>query len=139
MPTVISKNETDQEFDNNRKDAGEIMSDHTTIALYELAMSTNYQDDYYFKTTLRYKDPLTEADKEVINTKADIAVSRKADYDFAGYVAEYALLLVNSKYKALASYEHLLSRIDNEAITDKYKDDFVSLVRKSQTLSEGNY
>ena len=129
---------TDQEFENTRKDAGEIMSDHTTVALYELIMNNNnvHQDDYYFKATLHYKDPVTEENKEVKATKTDISVSRRADYDFASYVAEFALILSESKYKGSSSYNHLLSIIDNNAITDVYRDEFVSLVTKAKNLAQ---
>ena len=132
-----SRQITDQEFDNTRKDAGEIMSDHTTVALYELVMNTNnvHQDDYYFKATLHYKTPIEEENKEVSATKADISVERKEDYDFASYVAEFALILSESRYKGLSSYEHLLSIIDQQSITDKYRDDFVALVNKAKSLA----
>ena len=133
-----SRQITDQEFDNTRKDAGEIMSDHTTVALYELVLNNNnvHQDNYYFKANLHYKDPITEESKEVSATKEDISVSRKVDFEFAGYVAEFALILSESKYKANSSYSHLLEIIDSEAINDKYRDDFVALVNKAKTLSE---
>ena len=126
---------TDQEFDNTRKDAGEIMSDHTTVALYELILNEEYNDDYYFKTTLHYKEPVNEDNKEVVSIKADISVNRKVDFDFAGYVAEFALILSESRYKGFSSYSHLLEIIDNDAINDKYRDDFVALVNKAKELA----
>ena len=129
-----SRQITDQEFDNTRKDAGEIMSDHTTVALYELDLKETSEADYIFKTTLRYKDPVSEESKEVINTKADISVSRNVDFDFESYVAEFALILRDSQYKGNASFDHLLNRINNDYINDKYRDDFVSVVRNAKTL-----
>ena len=129
---------SDEEFNDTRKDAGEIMSDHTTIALYELALNEQYESDYIFKTTLRYKLPETEENKEVVNAKTSIGVSKNNDYNFASYVAEFALTLADSKFKGNASYEHLLERISSEAINDKYKDDFVALVRKTQNIVKPN-
>ena len=132
-----SRQITDQEFENTRKDAGEIMSDHTTIALYELIMSSNnvHQDDYYFKATLHYKEPITEENKEVVASKDDISVARHVDYDFAGYVAEFALILSESKYRGTSSYNHLLGRIDNQVINDAYRDDFMAVVNKAKALA----
>ena len=131
-----SRQITDQEFNNTRKDAGEIMSDHTTVALYELILNDRaHNDDYYFKTTLHYKEPITEENKEVSNTKSDISVSRRVDFDFAGYVAEFALILSNSSYRGNASYSHLLGRIDNQVINDAYRDDFVAVVNKAKALA----
>ena len=125
---------TNEEFDDNRKDAGEIMSDHTTVALYELDLKEASEADYIFKTTLRYKDPVSEESKEVINTKRDIGVSRNVDFDFESYVAEFALILRDSQYKGNSSFDHLLTRINSDYINDKYRDDFVGVVRNAKAL-----
>ena len=125
---------TNEEFNDDKKDAGEIMSDHTTVALYELALKETYESDYIFKTTLRYKDPVNDSNKEVVNAKTDITVNRNIDFDFAGYVAEFALTLMDSQYKGISSFDHLLGRINNDHINDKYRDDFVSLIRKAKSL-----
>ena len=125
---------SNQEFEDDKKDAGEIMSDHTTVALYELALKNTSESDFIFKTKLRYKDPVTLENKEVTNAKTDIAVSRHVDYDFATYVAEYALVVSESQYKGTSSYDHLLERVNNDYINDKYRDDFVSLVNKTKNI-----
>ena len=126
---------SDEEFEDDKKDAGEIMSDHTTVALYELELKTETPENFFFKTTLRYKDPTTEQNKEVINTKTDVSVSRRADFDFASYVAEYALTLTESQYKGTSSYTHLLERINDDYINDKYRDDFKAMVNKTKQMS----
>ena len=126
---------TDEEFEDDKKDAGEIMSDHTTVALYELELKTETPENFFFKTTLRYKDPATEQNKEVVNTKTNLSVSRRADFDFASYVAEYALTLTESQYKGTSSYTHLLERINDDYINDKYRDDFKAMVNKTKQMS----
>ena len=126
---------SDEEFEDDKKDAGEIMSDHTTVALYELELKTETPENFFFKTTLRYKDPTTEQNKEVINTKTDVSVSRRADFDFASYVAEYALTITESQYKGTSSYTHLLERINDDYINDKYRDDFKAMVNKTKQMS----
>ena len=126
---------SDEEFEDDKKDAGEIMSDHTTVALYELELKTETPENFFFKTTLRYKDPTTEQNKEVINTKTDVSVSRRADFDFASYVAEYALTLTESQYKGTSSYTHLLERINDDYINDKYRDDFKAMVNKTKQMN----
>ena len=126
---------SDEEFEDDKKDAGEIMSDHTTVALYELELKTETPENFFFKTTLRYKDPTTEQNKEVVNTKANLSVSRRADFDFASYVAEYALTLTESQYKGTSSYAHLLERINDDYINDKYRDDFKAMVNKTKQMS----
>ena len=126
---------SDADFENEKKDAGEIVADHTTVALYELALKEEYNDDYIFRTSLRYKKPNSDEPVEVLNTKADESVSRRADYDFMGYVAEYCLTLIDSKYKALSSYDHLLGRVNQDYIDDAYRDDFMAVVQKSKELA----
>ena len=126
---------SDEEFDDNRKDAGEIMSDHTTVAFYELELKSEEPEDYFFKATLRYKDPLSQEPREVIKKKATLGVGRHADFDFASYVAEFSLVLSESKYKGASSYNHLVERINNDYINDKYRDDFISMVNKAKQLS----
>ena len=127
---------SNEEFNDTKKDAGEIMSDHTTVALYELALKEEYESDYIFKTTLRYKTPETEENKEVVNAKTNISVNRDSDYDFASYVAEFSLILQDSKFKGSASYDHLLERINSDYIDNKYRDDFVSLIHKAKSLEQ---
>ncbi len=129
---------SDEEFEDDKKDAGEIMSDHTTVALYELELKTETPENFFFKTTLRYKDPTTEQNKEVVNAKTDVSVSRRADFDFASYVAEYALTLTESQYKGESSYVHLLERINDDYINDKYRDDFKAMVNKTKQMNS-NY
>ena len=125
---------SNEEFEDDKKDAGEIMSDHTTVALYELKLNEQYSDDFIIKATLRYKDPITQANKEIINKKDDFNIVRADDFAFASYVAEYCLTLTDSKYKGSSSYEHLLGRINESYINDVYKEDFVQTVRKTKAL-----
>ncbi len=125
---------TDEEFNDQNKDSGEIMSDHTTVAMYELVLNESFTDDYYLKTVLRYKDPVSEENQEVVTMKNDISVTRAVDYDFTTYVAEYVLSLIESQYKQDASLDHLLDRMNNDYINDKYRDDFASLVSKTKAL-----
>ena len=127
---------SNQEFDDDHKDAGEIMADHTTVALYELKLKEVWTKDFIFKTTLRYKDPVSQQEKEVINQKSDISVSRRSDYDFMSYVAEYSLVLSKSKYVEYGSYTHLLNRINDDYLDDKYRDDFKSLVLSTKELDK---
>ena len=91
-------------------------------------------DDFIIKATLRYKDPITQANKEIVNKKDDFNIVRADDFAFASYVAEYCLTLTDSKYKGSSSYDHLLGRINESYINDVYKEDFVETVRKTKAL-----
>ena len=133
---------SDDEFDDYQKDAGEIMSDHTSIALYELELKDvaevvgNYE--YIFKSTLRYKKIETGQPVEVVNSKNDISVERISDFQFASYVCEFGLTLIESEFKGTSSLEHLLARVNNNYIDDKYRDDFIATVNNAKRVLEKN-
>ncbi len=124
---------TDEEFDNNETDAGEIGAGHTVICLIEVVLKKDVllnEEQTIVTSTLRYKDVLDgELDKEVITICNNITVDPSEDFVFAGAVAEFGLLLRDSKYKANASYESILSRVYNNTYTkDIYKKEFCELV-----------
>lgn len=123
---------TNEEFDNNETDAGEIGAGHTVICLIEVVLKEEVilENNYIAKSTLRYKDVLDgELDKEVITSCDTISTDVSDDFVFAGAVAEFGLLLRNSKYKADASYNNILTRVYKEKFTkDDYKKEFCELV-----------
>ena len=130
---------SDDEFNDYQKDAGEIMSDHTSIALYELDLKDNVSHDewdYIFKSTLRYKKIANGEPVEVANTKNSIGVFGISDFNFASYVCEFGLTLIESQYKGASSLEHLIARVNNNYISDKYRDDFMATVHKTKQLFE---
>ena len=123
---------TDEEFDNNETDAGEIGAGHTTICLIEVVLKEDVvlENDLIAKATLRYKDVLdSELDKEVVTKCERINPELSKDFIFASAVAEFGLLLRDSQYKGNASYESILARVNNDTYTsDIYKKEFCDLV-----------
>ncbi len=87
---------------------------------------------------LRYKDPDGETSKLIQQTvKAeDVSAEPAGDFQFAAVVAEFGLILRDSKFKGSASYEH----VANGAAVSKGKDaygyraEFIDLVGKAQAL-----
>ena len=60
----------------------------------------------------------------------------KEDFVFASSVAEFALILRDSKYKSEATIENvcdLLKQVDTES--DSYRDEFQYLVKKIKNIS----
>ena len=124
---------TDEEFENSETDAGEIGAGHTVICLIEVVLKEDAllnEEQTIVTSTLRYKDVLDgEMNKEIITICDKISTDESEDFVFAGAVAEFGLLLRNSKYKANASYESILSRVYNYTyIKDVYKKEFCELV-----------
>ena len=118
---------SDAEFEDSNTDAGEIGAGHTTIAIYEIELKDVSSFDYILKTTLRYKDPSTNIDKEVVNVAKELSVASE-DYKFAACVAEFGLILRNSNYKGEATYEHLLYVLSTLDLNDEYRIEFKELV-----------
>lgn len=120
---------TNEEFDDSETDAGEIGASHTTVCLIELVMKEKQGE--FLTCTLRYKEPETDINKEVIKAHSTVTATPSNDFIFASSVAEFGLLLRNSLYKADASYESVVSRINNDYFrSDPYKDEFYKLVLK---------
>ena len=123
---------TDEEFENNETDAGEIGAGHTVICVIEVVLKENVEikEEFIVKSTLRYKDVQDgELDKEVVTICDTITGKPSDDFIFASAVVEFGLLLRDSKYKATASYDNILSRVYNKTFTtDVYKKEFCELV-----------
>ena len=87
---------------------------------------------------LRYKDPDGETSKLIQQTvKAeDVSAEPAGDFQFASVVAEFGLILRDSKFKGNASYEHVLKGAGVSKGKDSYgyREEFIELVGKAQAL-----
>ena len=143
-----------EDFDDDRKDAGEIGAGHMVTALYEIVPvdsgqeiaenELKYQDNKsdtgvingeWLNLKIRYKEP--DADESILKeypvTQEDYTDKPSEDFYFAAAVAEFGLMLRDSEYKGDASFENvraLLKKVDTDE--DDYKDEFVYLVKKLQ-------
>ncbi|MBI3616680.1 MAG: von Willebrand factor type A domain-containing protein [Candidatus Omnitrophica bacterium] len=144
-----------EDFNDDTKDAGELGAGHTVTAMYEIvpvdSTETNVSVDKlaYQKTEvlpsddlmtvkLRYKDPDGETSKLIQQTvKAeDVSAEPAGDFQFASVVAEFGLILRDSKFKGNASYEHVLKGAGVSKGKDPYgyRAEFIELVGKAQAL-----
>lgn len=142
-------------FDDDTKDAGEIGAGHTVTALYEIIpvdseqevsqSNLKYQDNEesqgvlngeWMNLKIRYKEPDGEESKLCEYPITEQMNINKEDFVFASSVAEFALILRDSKYKSEASIENvcdLLKQVDTES--DSYRDEFQYLVKKIKNIS----
>ncbi|MDE7271694.1 MAG: VWA domain-containing protein [Lachnospiraceae bacterium] len=142
------------DFDDDRKDAGEIGAGHMVTALYEIIPvdseqkipetelkyqnnknDTGVRNGEWLNLKIRYKEP--DADESLLReypvTEEDYESEPSEDFYFAAAVAEFGLMLRDSEYKGTASFENirdLLKKVDTDE--DDYKDEFVYLVKKLQ-------
>ena len=144
-----------EDFEDDKKDAGEIGAGHTVTALYELIPTKGATTDglRYQKQVkegfanelaflkIRYKDPVVK-DAKSVEESTPIPFSltdfsqTDDDYRFAAAVAEWGMLLRNSKYKAKSSYKQVIDLAKNANGKDEegYRKEFIRLVELSEKI-----
>jgi Ca-activated chloride channel family protein len=144
-----------EDFNDDTKDAGELGAGHTVTAMYEIvpvdsAETFSSVDKLAYQKTevvpssdlmtvkLRYKDPDGDTSKLIQQTvqAEDVSAEPAGDFQFASVVAEFGLILRDSKFKGNASYEHVLKGASVSKGKDSYgyREEFIGLVGKAQSL-----
>ena len=149
-----------KDFNDDKKDAGEIGSGHTMTAFYEIVpagaersaagtvdplkyqKSTTVESAELFTVKTRWKAPDGDASKlkEVAWRAADIVRAEPSeDFRFASAVAEFALMLEGSKFKGDASFADVLRRARGAKGADEegYRAEFIRLVEMAELLERG--
>jgi Ca-activated chloride channel family protein len=152
----------ERDFKDDRKDAGEIGAGHTVTALYEVIpvgqklenpgveelkyrqpaqeTSPSAGANELLTVKLRYKEPDGDVSKPLNVGVPDSKTSfRNAseNFKFAAAVAEFGMLLRDSRYKGQSSYEAAaeLARASSGADPHGYRSEFVRLVETAQSLA----
>ena len=129
---------SNEDFGNDRKDAGEIGAGQTITALYEIVPASSYDDRKSpARFDFRYKKALSEASRPL---SVDIPASRSASYtefDFAAGVAAYGMLLRNSEYKGDASFSMVRGLVESGLSFDPYgyRKAFLDIVETAESIS----
>lgn len=132
------------DFDNDKKDAGEIGASQTITALYEIVPAEGFaKSKVIAKYDLRYKEALGDAS---IPLTMDIAVSdpdgSSANLDLAAGIAAYGMMLRQTRYQGSSSFamaHELVSRsIRNSAGFDPYqlqlRENLLELIDKADRI-----
>jgi Ca-activated chloride channel family protein len=149
-----------EEFHDDKKDAGDMGSGHSVTAIYEI-IPTGAKNAYLPQTDplkyqqnnssdagktqelltikVRYKTP--ESEKSVL---FDLAISKASkpwndcseNLRFASSVAEFGLVLRGSEYKGTATYQDIISRAKSAFGKDEegYRSEMVRLVKLAQSM-----
>lgn len=145
-----------EDFKDDKKDAGDVGSGHQITVLYELVpkggdSQTNvdklaYQDIKLKNSSdiatfkLRYKEPDGDKSKELKQVlKQDIYKKNNTkDFNFALSVAEFGMLLRDSEYKGKLTYNDVLEFAKNNTGSDEYgyKAEFREMVEKAAKIEE---
>ncbi|MEN8198757.1 MAG: VWA domain-containing protein [Thermodesulfobacteriota bacterium] len=151
----------DEDFNNDKKDAGEIGVGHTVTAIYELIPagaedmpsvdSLKYQrvkpsseakkTDELMTLKLRYK-PIRSQQSTLLSAVVrdrDVSLAQTSDdFRFASSVAGYGMLLSGSEFSGKLDYEQVLALARDAKGTDRegYRAEFIRLVEMSQLLPQ---
>jgi len=147
-----------EDFNDDKKDAGEIGAGHTVTALYEIipAESTEeipgsdnleYQNTKVVKSDnvmtlkLRYKKP--DQETSILMEKrlkdADMQVSTTSNnFNWAATVAGFAMLLRKSEFKGSTTYSTLLekAKLHKGTDVDGYRTEMITLIEKAEALDK---
>lgn len=151
-----------EDFNNDKKDAGELGSGHTVTALYEIipvgveSAFIEYVDELKYqkpskekKSSLkneimtikfRYKEPDEDESKLIVHplVVANIPFEKTSEnFRFASAVAQFGMLLRNSEFKGNTTYEKVIRQANAAIGTDKegYRSEFIKLVQNVQLLA----
>lgn len=152
-----------EDFNDDKKDAGELGAGHTVTALYEIVPASakgtptgsvdelKYQQaqlnnkatntDEILTLKLRYKEPEGNQSKLITSTVSDkaSALSQTSNnFRFAAAVASFGMLLRDSEFKGNATYAQVLELAENAVGHDEegYRAEFIRLVRSRALLSD---
>jgi len=153
-----------EDFNNDKKDAGELGSGHTVTALYEVIpvgvkssflekvdklkyqknddpLSKSSHTDEIMTVKFRYKAPDEDISKLIEHPVMDqqITIAKTSDnFRFAASVAEFGMLLRNSEFKSDASFDDVVRMARKARGKDEegYRSEFVRLVENAQSLAK---
>lgn len=151
----------DEDFNDDKKDAGEIGSGHTVTAIYEIIPANSkekrsnidplkYQNELSVKETgefqnevltikVRYKNPNEINSNLIKNVVYDIQKPFNETSDnckFAVSVAEFGMLLRNSEFKGNSNFKDIIELAKNAKGKDNegYRAEFIRLVESAELI-----
>jgi Ca-activated chloride channel family protein len=149
-----------EDFKNDQKDAGEIGAGHTVTAFYEVVPAgqpvpgTDVDPSKYqtpvglaaaaagpelFTIRLRYKEPTEGTSKPLdvpVNDQKKPFASASDDYRFAASVAQFGMLLRDSKNCGNTDFDAVLEAASTSIGADRsgYRAEFLELVKTARSL-----
>lgn len=148
----------DEDFNDDKKDAGELGSGHTVTALYEIIPSgvdsefvkdidpLKYQDnppvavgnsEELLTVKFRYKEPDGETSKLISQVIKKGTRKASDNLQWATAVAGFGMMLRDSEFKGNVSYDQILATAKKAKGTDEfgYRAEFIQLVELAKGMS----
>ncbi|MDF0552565.1 VWA domain-containing protein [Kamptonema sp. UHCC 0994] len=151
-----------QDFNDDKKDAGELGAGHSVTALYEIIpvgvesdvklsevdelkyQQTNvapnaYQTDELMQVKLRYKKPSETTSNLIKQSVIDRSIkleNASVNFRFSAAVAAFGMVLRDSEYKGEANFDEVLKLANQSKGEDKegYRAEFIRLVESCNML-----
>ena len=150
-----------EDFNDDKKDAGELGSGHTVTAIYEIIPAGSDEqvgkvDPLKYQTTppyaksentttevmtikFRYKEPKESTSKlltHIVTDNRESFASASENCKFACSVAEFGMLLRDSKFKGNSNFKNIiaLAKQSKGKDDDGYRAEFIKLVETSELL-----
>ena len=152
-----------EDFNNDKKDAGELGSGHTVTALYELIpvgvknefaesvdklkylqpnqAPANAGSNELMTVKFRYKKPDGDVSKLIehpVEENPFLLDAASANFRFAAAVAEFGMLLRNSEFKQSSSYNNAWQMAKEALGKDEegYRSEFLKLLKNAQSIAK---
>ena len=150
-----------EDFNDDKKDAGEIGAGHTVTALYEIVPAGKYvgtpsvdplkyqqpgqpsaaaKSPELFTVKLRYKEPDGDSSKLMVvpvnDNEAGLAKASD-DFKFASAAAAFGMILRDSPYKGTATLNGVWELANEGKGRDRegYREEFLRLVEQTKTIN----
>ena len=131
-----AKRITEDDFNNDAADTGEIGSNLCVTALYEIVLAK--PDGKLADVEVKYKDVSGDTEfSDSVTCEVTVDTLPSDDLSFISCVAEFGMILRNSAFKGTASLASVLERLEDLSeyvAKDVYKQEFVTLVAKASEL-----
>ncbi|MDD3877155.1 MAG: von Willebrand factor type A domain-containing protein [Bacteroidales bacterium] len=142
-----------EDFNNDKKDAGDIGCGHTVTALYEVILAgsdevvpsvdplrfqnvTQRASNDYMNVKIRYKKPNEDISNLIEKSVREGQIRGSNNLLFASSIAELGMLMRDSEFKANASFNSLIERAKRSKGTDEYgfRSDFIKMAEIAELL-----
>jgi len=151
-----------EDFADDKKDAGELGAGHTVTALYEIVLTDS--DNAHLNDDLKYTERISKgnteevmslkfrykpihSDKSVLIENKVVGITENTNlsdaFNFSSAVAGFGLLLRDSQYKGDLTYDKVIELANGSKKfpnweADEYKQEFVRLVGTAKLLDQSD-
>jgi Ca-activated chloride channel homolog len=147
-----------EDFEDDKKDAGEMGAGHTVTALYEITpakgknkgeIKLKYQDteikeaaygtNELLTLKMRYKEPdgmKSQLMEKIVHDNVHSIEETSENFRFAVAVAQFGMLLRNSEHKGQATFDNTLALAQSAKGKDEenYRGEFIGLVESARHM-----